>query len=96
MARVQDQHSGEFGKRENQILSHFFGTFSRRRDTLAGLATGYLGTVHFTSSDKAAKLPANYMFTATDGQAVKLPGGNYESVAGKQLILLADDCGGPT
>ncbi len=29
-------------------------------------ATGYLGTVHFTSSDPAAALPADYTFTAAD------------------------------
>ena len=28
--------------------------------------TGYLGTVHFTSSDSLAALPADYNFTATD------------------------------
>src|SRR5205807_567632 len=28
--------------------------------------TGYLGTIHFTSSDPQATLPANYAFTATD------------------------------
>lgn len=28
--------------------------------------TGYLGTIHFTSSDAQAVLPANYTFTATD------------------------------
>jgi len=30
-------------------------------------ATGYTGTVHFSSSDGQAGLPANYAFTATDG-----------------------------
>ena len=31
-----------------------------------GTATGYTGTVHFTSSDGQAVLPANYTFTAAD------------------------------
>src|SRR5262249_10902877 len=29
-------------------------------------ATGYIGTMHFTSSDAAAVLPADYIFTAAD------------------------------
>src|SRR5207249_827248 len=29
-------------------------------------ATGYTGTVHFTSSDSQAALPANYTFTSSD------------------------------
>lgn len=36
------------------------------RDTYGNIATGYLGTVHFTSSDAKAVLPANYTFTAAD------------------------------
>jgi Ca2+-binding RTX toxin-like protein len=31
-----------------------------------GIATGYLGTVHFRSSDEQAGLPADYTFTAAD------------------------------
>jgi hypothetical protein len=36
------------------------------RDPYGNLATGYTGTVHFTSSDHKATLPANYSFTAAD------------------------------
>ena len=35
-------------------------------DAYANVATGYIGTVHFTSSDGQAQLPANYAFTAAD------------------------------
>ena len=35
-------------------------------DAYGNIATGYRGTVHFTSSDAQASLPANYVFTATD------------------------------
>ena len=35
-------------------------------DSLGNVATGYVGTVHFTSSDGQAVLPANYTFTAAD------------------------------
>jgi hypothetical protein len=36
-------------------------------DPYGNLATDYTGTVHFTSSDAAATLPADYTFTAADG-----------------------------
>jgi hypothetical protein len=35
-------------------------------DTNGARATGYRGTIHFTSSDTKAGLPANYTFTAAD------------------------------
>ena len=37
------------------------------KDPYGNRATGYTGTVHFTSSDRKASLPANYKFTAADG-----------------------------
>jgi hypothetical protein len=36
------------------------------RDAQGNLATGYQGTVHFTSSDSQAALPADYTFTSAD------------------------------
>src|SRR5205823_6404724 len=36
------------------------------RDAYGNTATGYTGTVHFTSTDAQAALPANYAFTNTD------------------------------
>jgi hypothetical protein len=36
------------------------------QDKYGNTATGYLGTVHVTSSDRAAVLPADYAFTAAD------------------------------
>jgi hypothetical protein len=35
-------------------------------DAYGNTATGYRGTVHFSSSDSSATLPANYTFTAAD------------------------------
>ena len=35
-------------------------------DAFGNVATGYTGTVHFTSSDPLASLPGNYTFTAAD------------------------------
>jgi hypothetical protein len=36
------------------------------KDPYGNIATGYLGTVHVSSSDAKAVLPANYTFTAAD------------------------------
>jgi hypothetical protein len=36
------------------------------KDAFGNTATGYRGTVHFTSSDSKAALPQDYTFTATD------------------------------
>ncbi len=35
-------------------------------DAFGNVATGYTGTVHFSSSDTVASLPANYKFTSTN------------------------------
>jgi len=47
--------------------------------------TGYLGTVHFTSSDPQAVLPADYTFTAADAGkhtfSVTLKTAGYQSIA---------------
>jgi hypothetical protein len=36
------------------------------RDAYGNVVTGYTGTVHFSSTDNKATLPANYTFTTTD------------------------------
>src|SRR5439155_454742 len=36
------------------------------RDPFGNKTTGYTGTIHFTSSDSQAGLPANYIFSAGD------------------------------
>jgi hypothetical protein len=38
-------------------------------DPYGNVATGYLGTVRFTSTDPQAGLPADYTFTAADAGA---------------------------
>jgi hypothetical protein len=49
------------------INSGSTGTFTvTARDACGGTATGYTGTVHFTSNDGAAVLPANYTFVGGD------------------------------
>jgi Ca2+-binding RTX toxin-like protein len=42
-------------------------------DSNGGVMTGYTGTVHFTSSDPQAGLPADYTFTAADHGTYSFP-----------------------
>ncbi len=35
-------------------------------DAYGNIVTGYVGTIHFSSSDSTATLPVNYTFTAAD------------------------------
>ena len=35
-------------------------------DAYGNVVTGYVGTIHFKSTDNKATLPANYTFTASD------------------------------
>ena len=51
-------------------------------DAFGNTATGYLGTVHFTSSDGLAVLPGNYTFTAGDAGAHTFTNGVTLKTAG--------------
>jgi hypothetical protein len=58
------------------------------KDSYGNIASGYTGTVHFSSSDKQAVLPANHTFTAGDA-------GDYTfsvtfKTAGTQSITVTD------
>jgi len=57
-------------------------------DPYGNVATGYAGTVHFTSSDLAASLPANYTFT-TANQGVHAFKLTFET-AGTQSVTVTD------
>jgi hypothetical protein len=58
-------------------------------DTYGNLATNYTGTVHFTSSDTSATLPADYTFTAdNDGTAYWLSA--TMATAGTQSLTATD------
>jgi ELWxxDGT repeat protein len=51
----------------NPIIRGTAGSFTvTALDAYGNIATGYPGILHFTSSDTAANLPANYTFTAAD------------------------------
>jgi hypothetical protein len=59
-------------------------------DAYGNVATGYRGTVHFTSTDKSATLPANYTFTAADNGAHTFSSGVKFKTTGKQTLTAAD------
>ncbi len=68
------------------------GTFSITVSALSSsnaAATGYTGTVHFSSSDVAAGLPANYTFTTADA-GVHTFTGLVLKTAGSDSISAAD------
>jgi N,N-dimethylformamidase beta subunit-like protein len=60
------------------------------RDVYGNLATGYLETVAFTSSDSQASLPANYSFVAADGGVHSFPGGVTLRTPGTQWVSVTD------
>ena len=54
------------------------------------VATGYTGTVHFTSTDGAATLPLNYTFTGADAGTHSFPGGFTLRTPGSHVITVTD------
>lgn len=59
------------------------------KDAYGNVVNGYTGTVHFTSTDKTATLPANYTFTAAD-KGVHAFTGLVLRKKGTQKITLTD------
>jgi hypothetical protein len=59
-------------------------------DADANTATGYLGTVNFTSSDVAASVPASYTFVAGDNGVHTFSSGVTLVTAGSQTITATD------
>jgi hypothetical protein len=59
-------------------------------DLYGNVASGYTGTVHFTSTDAKAVLPANYTFTATDAGSHTFAAGVTFETAGSQSVTAAD------
>jgi len=60
------------------------------RDAFANRATGYLGTVSFSSSDPQAALPAPYAFTASDAGLHTFPNAVTLFSPGSQSITAGD------
>jgi hypothetical protein len=60
------------------------------RDPYGNLATGYRGTLHFTSTDANAVVPADYTFTTTDGGSHSFSSGLTLKKAGAQKVTATD------
>src|SRR6185369_11883041 len=60
------------------------------RDAYNNRATGYLGTVHFTSSDAQATLPANYTFSGADAGIHTFVSGVTLKTSGIQTVSATD------
>jgi hypothetical protein len=59
-------------------------------DQYNNVASGYRGTVHFSSTDTRATLPANYTFTAADSGVHTYTNGVTQFTAGNQTISVTD------
>jgi ELWxxDGT repeat protein len=59
-------------------------------DQFNNVVTGYTGTVHFTSSDLQATLPADYTFTTADNGMHTFSGGVTLKTAGPQTVTATD------
>ena len=59
-------------------------------DSAGNVSTGYTGTVHFTSSDGAAVLPADYTFVAGDHGAHTFTAGVTLRTEGTQSVTASD------
>jgi uncharacterized repeat protein (TIGR03803 family) len=59
-------------------------------DAYGNVATGYVGTVHFTSSDTTATLPADYTFTAADAGVHTFTSAPILRKRGTQTITVTD------
>ena len=60
------------------------------QDAYGNTATGYTGTVHFTSSDGSATLPANYTFLAGDAGVHSFSSGVTLKTAGSRSVTGTD------
>ena len=59
-------------------------------DAYGNVVTGYVGTVHFTSSDSTAKLPKDYTFTASDAGVHTFVNAAILRKKGTQAITVTD------
>jgi hypothetical protein len=73
------------------IVAGTAGSFTvTAKDAFGNVATGYQGTVKFSSSDQRALLPANYTFTTTDAGVHTFTNGATLKTAGTQSITATD------
>lgn len=59
-------------------------------DSNYNVATGYIGTVHFTSTDGLATLPLDFTFTPGDNGTHTFPSGFVFQTSGSQVVTVTD------
>jgi hypothetical protein len=64
------------------------------QDAYGNVVTGYVGTVHFTSSDNRATLPASYTFTAADAGVHTFLNAAILRKRGKPTLTVTDTLNG--
>src|SRR5207302_2716832 len=74
----------------SQTAGTAFDVTVTARDPYNNVATGYLGTVHFTSSDGSAALPSNYTFVAGDNGVRTFTTAATLKQAGAQNVIATD------
>jgi streptogramin lyase len=72
------------------VAGSAWGVRVSARDPYNNLAISYTGTVHFSSTDGQASLPADYTFTASDGGIHDFPNGVILRTAGPQVVTATD------
>src|SRR5205085_2165196 len=71
-----------------------FSSTVTAKDAFGNVATGYLGTIHFTSTDGQAVVPADYTFVAGDTGAHTFTNAVTLKTAGSQTITATDTVSG--
>ncbi len=74
----------------NQAVGAPFSFTVKAEDSAGNTATGYIGTVGFSSSDAAAKLPASYTFTAAEAGSHAFENGATFATAGTHSLTVTD------
>ena len=77
----------------NPVVNTPFTVTVTALDAYNNPATGYTGTVKFTSSDKRAVLPHNYTFTTADNGAHTFTNGVTFRTTGSQTLTASDTTG---
>ncbi len=63
-------------------------------DTYGNIATGYTGTVNFTSTDPSPTLPGDFTFEASDNGTKTFAGGVTLTIVGEQMVTATDNLTG--
>ncbi len=63
-------------------------------DNYTNIAAGYLGTIHFTSSDPNATMPSDYTFVPSDNGTYAFTSGVTLRTSGSQSVTVTDNANG--